>query len=364
MYCGNCGNKLNDGDNFCCRCGAKCVHPSSAKRNAAHVNSNQPFRGSYEDMRNFEESWLETHYDFYSLQGINAIPEKNPQRPPTDGVTGAVYYYLRRKGYQHEDAGNTELAIACLRKSVAILKNENFFNAEEAYPLVKLLARAGYLEEAYQEKASIDARALESQTAIDALCAEHNARYIDILDTDLVIMSAHGSTCPECAKYQGRVYSLSGRSTQFPKVPEFYSNGQIVHQYCSHSFRPYIPEFDDPKLENTLSVHPLKDSRYGDNIIAFSNRPFVDDRTDECKQASADFKKAQAQRRAEAQHYNKHMIEIEARRGQEARDFRWLQSNFPDKCPKSLSGYRRMKNQNTKNYQALQAVAAELGRNI
>lgn len=59
-----------------------------------------------------------------------------------------------------------------------------------------------------------------------------------------------------------------------------------------------------------------------------------------------------------------HILAREAMRLQEDQDFAWLQANLPDKCPKSISGFRRMKAQNTKNYQALQAAAAELGRNI
>lgn len=59
-----------------------------------------------------------------------------------------------------------------------------------------------------------------------------------------------------------------------------------------------------------------------------------------------------------------YLLEIEARRQVEELDFRWMQRNIPDKCPKSLAGYRRMKTQNTKNYQTLQLLAAKLGRKI
>lgn len=59
-----------------------------------------------------------------------------------------------------------------------------------------------------------------------------------------------------------------------------------------------------------------------------------------------------------------HILAWEAKLKAEEKDFEWLQSNLPDKCPKSISGFRRMKTQNTKNYQALQQAAAELGRKI
>ena len=57
-------------------------------------------------------------------------------------------------------------------------------------------------------------------------------------------------------------------------------------------------------------------------------------------------------------------IEIEAKRGEEARTFAWIQQNLPDMCPKSLSGFRRMKKQNTKNYQKIVLAARELGHTI
>lgn len=49
---------------------------------------------------------------------------------------------------------------------------------------------------------------------------------------------------------------------------------------------------------------------------------------------------------------------------QDEADFAWLQSNLPALCPKSLTGYRRMKNQNTKNYQKIVAAARGMGYEI
>ena len=47
-----------------------------------------------------------------------------------------------------------------------------------------------------------------------------------------------------------------------------------------------------------------------------------------------------------------------------ANDYAWLQANLPERCPTSLTGYRRMRTQNTKNYQALKQLAAEKGKEI
>lgn len=185
----------------------------------------------YQQLREYEESWLERHYDFNTIEGINAIPVSKdlPGAPsPQSSMkshTGEVYYYIRRKAYHYEDAGNLDLALACMRKSVSLVKCRSYFSSDDLLPLVKMLARAGYIEEAYAELRSIE----------------------QLFSSSL-----------DCDKE----------------------------------------------------------------------------------------------------------IEAEIRRGCERRDFQWLQLNFPDKCPKSVSSFRRMKTQNTKSYQALQSLAAEHGRKI
>lgn len=60
----------------------------------------------------------------------------------------------------------------------------------------------------------------------------------------------------------------------------------------------------------------------------------------------------------------KHILEWEANRAKEEQDYIWLQRAFPGKCPKTLTGYRRMKTQNTRNYQTLKQFAAEHGKEI
>ena len=42
-------------------------------------------------------------------------------------------------------------------------------------------------------------------------------------------------------------------------------------------------------------------------------------------------------------------------------DFAWIRDNLPTMCPANITGYRRMRTQNTKNFQALKQAASELG---
>ena len=185
----------------------------------------------YQEFRDFEMNWLERHYDFNTIDGVDSIAA-SPNLPgapsPTasmKGHTGEVYYYLRHKAYAHEEAGNIDLALACMKKSVALVKCRSYFSSDDLLPLVKMLARIGRVEEAYAEL-----RAIEK----------------------------HFSASLDCDRE----------------------------------------------------------------------------------------------------------IEAEIRRGCEQRDFLWIQANLPDKCPKSITSYRRMKTQNTKNYQLLKQLAANHGRDI
>ena len=73
---------------------------------------------------------------------------------------------------------------------------------------------------------------------------------------DLVYVNSVGITCSLCAKYQGRVYSISGVDKRFPKLelrPPY-------HSHCVHSLSVWVEEYT-PAAEVKQSI---KDS----------NRPF------------------------------------------------------------------------------------------
>ena len=93
------------------------------------------------------------------------------------------------------------------------------------------------------------------------------------IENDLVKMSSHITSCPLCAMYQGRIYSISGKDKRYPAMSSI--NGGSVTQYssihpsCRHIFSAYIEEFDDNVKENRR----------------LSNKPFIDNRTEEQKRS-------------------------------------------------------------------------------
>ncbi len=52
-------------------------------------------------------------------------------------------------------------------------------------------------------------------------------------------------TCPTCAKYQGRIYSISGKTPGYPSLYEtaFKHGYSVIHPNCRHQFFPYKPKF-------------------------------------------------------------------------------------------------------------------------
>lgn len=76
---------------------------------------------------------------------------------------------------------------------------------------------------------------------------------------DLVKISQHFSSCSVCATYEGRAYSISGKSKDYPALDEAFSGGySTIHPNCTHVALPYFPNLDD-------NAEQLK---------ADSNRPF------------------------------------------------------------------------------------------
>lgn len=67
---------------------------------------------------------------------------------------------------------------------------------------------------------------------------------------DLVIMSEHKSACPVCQKYEGKIYSISGKYEQYPKlntIPGFNLGYNNIHPRCRHRLSLYISKYTDKK---------------------------------------------------------------------------------------------------------------------
>jgi hypothetical protein len=82
---------------------------------------------------------------------------------------------------------------------------------------------------------------------------------------ELVYINFVGLTCDHCAKYQGRVYSITGGDSRFPKLDQ----RPPYHGHCVHSASAWVEEYhDDLEVKKALkdSNKPFTDSRSEANV--------------------------------------------------------------------------------------------------
>ncbi len=275
--------------------------------------------------------------DLESFEGIARIPVKKFECQPNDGETYAYYsieYVLQRKATQHKKRGDLDLAIECLRKAneIMLLDGDGMVYSQKDY-----LRLAQYLKLANKFE---EAREVEERYAFlpDEQANEFHTRQLErakIIGTDLVEVTTitPERCCTECYKNQNRIFSLSGNDKRFPKMPKYLLEGEC----CGLNYYPFTYGVN---YMNGDAGQEIKD------VIGHSNRPFVDDRTDEQKQAYEDYIKEKKQ-------------EIIDRK-----DYDFLVEHLPEIAPKSFGGYRRMRGAKTTNFMKLVDEAMKSGYEI
>ncbi|NCU31269.1 minor capsid protein, partial [Candidatus Saccharibacteria bacterium] len=102
-------------------------------------------------------------------------------------------------------------------------------------------------------------------------------------DCDLVEVTAHAGSRPEHADWQGKVYSLTGKTKGYRRLEEATGYGTVeglAGANCSHSFGPYFPGMskqndnsDIPKgAENEEIYANMQKQRYLERQIRSAKR--------------------------------------------------------------------------------------------
>lgn len=172
----------------------------------------------------------------------------------TLGVTGCLDYVLRRKAVDLRKSGKNALSIVMEKKAVQLMQHSKIAWKDSDYKrLIDWLYEDGMISDAlYYEKAM-------SNTS-DSMHARQIQRVID-LGYDLTVSGSFGGCCSECAKRRNRIYSISGTDRRFPKYEEYHCSCQGI------SFHAFIEGVTDLYFPT-------------DDYIEYSNRPFIDDRTE------------------------------------------------------------------------------------
>lgn len=295
-------------------------------------------------------------YNFETIEEIESI--KIPSYPINSGISSPVNnieYILQRKATEFKKEGKEDLAIACLKKANEIFPYSNFsWNKKDYMRVVEFLKDFGRFNEARTEKkyildnyrAYFGENALQqnssNQNAIDAFMSKHkDIYYSDGSDLVTTESTARCCTCEICSRYRGRIFSVYGKDSRFPKLPEELRK-MYIHRECALQFSPIIffkgcnnnfnPTYD-PSISLTTS----------EEIIRYVNRPFTDDRTPE-----------------EIECFEHKQLNCQAKI-QDRKDYDWLREHLPEQSPKSFGGYRKMKNANSANYIKLKNLALQKG---
>lgn len=168
-------------------------------------------------------------YDMDSLNGINSIPVPAKNYNTGDPTKDCIYYVLQRRATEHKRNGQMDLAIACLRKSNALSDYEKHppLLEKDYLRLVKYILQTGNIalaeeeeEKIYQQHPEFKDRRTSNLARIKETIKKNRE-----LKNDLVIVNTPRS-CPICGKYNCKIFSISGKSKQYPKLPlEITQNG-------------------------------------------------------------------------------------------------------------------------------------------
>lgn len=275
-------------------------------------------------------------YDTYSLEDVKSIPI--PVFNESYGTP--VYnleYLLKMRASEEREKENYELSYALMYKAIEGMKASRIMYGKKEYmQFIMWLYKDGRIEEA----AMLEKRLRREEPEVFDINQLHKNHFLseikqcNDLGTDYVYCGGHTCTCGECAKYQNRVYSISGKDSAYPKLPDFVYEYGGFHPGCRHGFHPF---FSDSIAD--------KNGAYVD-ALEYSNRPFVDDRTPE-----------------EIEGYNQYLkkAEKERLRDENLKAFYILKKELPDVMPKSYSTFAKYKAHNSDKYINILNSANEKG---
>lgn len=149
---------------------------------------------------------------------------------------------------------------------------------------VKALARHGIntIDYSSGSRISIEAGVRRAVlTGVNKTAGEMSLEYADECENDLVITSQHIGARPEHALWQGKVFSLSGKSNRYPDFRSSTGYGTaagLCGVNCRHSFSPYFPGMSlkpDEQIsltENRRQYELEQEQRFNERRIRYFKR--------------------------------------------------------------------------------------------
>ncbi len=182
-------------------------------------------------------------YDLDTLKGIEAIPVPAKKYNTGEPLKDSIYYVLQRKATEHKKAGRMDCAIACLRKSneLSDYAQPPLLTQKEYLRLIKYIELTGDHELAEQELEKLKKRHPEfwDKRISNLVGIQQALKKNKKWKNDFVLIMT-SNTCPICRKYNRKVYSISGKSKKYPKLPSVISREGGACPNCSVSVNTYF----------------------------------------------------------------------------------------------------------------------------
>lgn len=215
----------------------------------------------------------------------NAIPLKSAQGIKSVLALGAIRTQNTMKNLTESlgRVANTDLAMYLDRSYLQVVSGA--FDYKSAISnSVKALARHGIntIDYSSGSRISIEAGVRRAVlTGVNKTAGEMSLEYADECENDLVITSQHIGARPEHALWQGKVFSLSGKSNRYPEFRSSTGYGTaagLCGVNCRHSFSPYFPGMSlkpDEQIsltENRRQYELEQEQRFNERRIRYFKR--------------------------------------------------------------------------------------------
>lgn len=286
------------------------------------------------------------HYDLTDINSICeiAVPNytySNGNHHSKDlGVTGFLDYVLRKHAGLLWNENKYDLSMACLRKACQLMLHSTVgWQRSDYYRIVNEYIELGYFKKAREWKAWIDRNTpllFNQEAGRESIGKERFKNALDScksIGTNLIEVTCNSACCEICAKYRNRIYRTSLKNMKYPPFPKDFHFG------CGLGLWSFWEGVSEPSFDCK-----------GKSYVSYSNRPFIDDRTPEERQAYQEWlERLEKSQFIEREPDLNHII------------YHWFKPIFPNDFPKSVGGFSRMRNANSPKYQKLMQMVKDAG---
>jgi hypothetical protein len=279
-------------------------------------------------------------YEYFKINNLQMLPPAAFAQLHTDTIYGVAreMQYLISEGIAQagrqimryaDDARDEALRAAGLSATGEKLASGGTVRQMQKN-LVDKLQKQGFMTVQYGSGKNVRQVPLDAYASMVARSttreAGNLARTVQLTANgyDLVKMTEHYPTCEKCARYQGRVFSISGNDKRFPSLATAFPGLKYmnVHPNCRHSVHPWVESLQTD--EETQAE------------IARSNKPFEDTRPE-----------------AEKDLYTQQQLDARQMR-QDRYQYERYKARLGDDAPKSFHAFRRMKKAGGDDWDGLQ----------